>query len=102
MPAPLQPYLSEAELKTCPNAKCKLMNDDAVGQCPGCGAPMSRAADAAPQMTPNSHLYQMRADAGMAAPVGQTGGLRPGSEPMYKDTAAVKAVALEVIGGFGV
>ena len=84
-------------MRSCPN--CRLMQADGIGQCPECGAPMSRQPNA-PQ-DPNAHLYGMRANAGAPAMVGNNGGLRPGSEPNYKDTAAVKAVALEVIGSFG-
>lgn len=84
-------------MRTCPNLRCRMLHDDSVNQCPECGAPMAREADK-PQ-DPNAHLAWLKANAGMKSPVGAGGGVRSGSEPNYADTAAVKEVALQVLGG---
>lgn len=86
-------------MRTCPNNRCRLQNEDSVNQCPGCGAPMNRAPDV--PADPNAHLYALRANAGMTRNSGEGGGVRRGSEPMYADTIAVKAVALELITAMG-
>lgn len=62
-----------------------------MGQCPECGASMSRKPDVVEDV--NTHLYRMRMNAGTAYYSGGQGGVRPGSEPMYKDTQAVMEVA---------
>jgi hypothetical protein len=82
-------------MRTCPNGKCRKIHDDAVGQCPGCGAPMSRTPDAV--MDVNTHLYGLRANAGTANYAGGGGRERRGDEPMYPDTLKVMDTARDVV-----
>ena len=56
---------------------------------------MSRTPDAV--MDVNTHLYGMRANAGVAHYAGGEGRVRPGDEPVYADTLKVKEVALDIV-----
>lgn len=56
---------------------------------------MSRKPDAV--MDVNTHLYNLRANVAPVHYGGERGGMRTGPEPTYRDTAAVKEVALEVV-----
>jgi len=82
-------------LRTCPNGRCKQINDDEINQCPNCGANMNRNPDAPVDM--NAHLYSLRANAGMVSAPGGQGSMRVGAEPVYKDTRAVAEVAREIV-----
>ena len=83
--------------RSCPNGKCRAIHEDHVGQCPNCGAPMSRTPDVV--MDVNTHLYQLRSNAGMSSYGGQAGRERRGDEPNYPDTQRVMETAREVVAG---
>lgn len=84
-------------MRVCPNSRCKLIHDDEVGQCPGCGANMSRSPDRAAVMDPNAHLFSLRANAGIPSVQGQAGQMRQGAEPVYQDTRAIAEAAREIV-----
>lgn len=48
-------------MRTCPNGRCRACHPDEVGQCPDCGAPMSRTPDAV--VDPDAHLDRLRMQA---------------------------------------
>ena len=82
-------------MRTCPNGKCRKLHQDDVNQCPDCGAPMSREPDVV--MDVNTHLYGLRANAGVPFYSGMGGVVRAGPEPFYDDTRKVMDTARDVV-----
>ena len=83
-------------MRTCPNARCRLIHDDHIGQCPGCGANMSRSPDKV-EMDVNTHLFGLRANAGIVQVQGQAGQMRQGVEPNYPNSREIADAAREIV-----
>lgn len=83
-------------MRTCPNARCRLIQEDHVNRC-DCGANMNRSPDRVTEMDVNAHLFGLRANAGIAQVQGQAGQMRTGAEPTYQDTRAISEAAREIV-----
>lgn len=58
---------------------------------------MSRSPDKSSLTDPNSHLFMLRANAGIPAVQGMAGQMRQGAEPTYQDTRAIAEAARDIV-----